>query len=163
MNGQAWLFLLCVGIAWLIVGGRAGSRVASGNRVRAGHAHGRGRALVRHEGGHLVAADTIGVRVTRAEVRNGEGVVQLHRKDVDRMSSRDYMAFMKTGEAVSGRGGCSSDRANVAAERDRMRAAGATPAQIRRTERLATGDANRYAASPQVDRWADRLAARGRL
>lgn len=143
--------------AWALLGGR-------GSRTATGHAHGHGRALLRHEGGHIHAAGQIGARVTSATVSNGSGLVELHRADVARMTSQQYIAFMRTGRYAGGSTvGCSGDDRNIREEKARMRAAGATPAEVRAVERAADSDARRYARSGRVDHWADKLGERGRL
>nr|WP_168172089.1 hypothetical protein [Pseudonocardia sp. AL041005-10] len=152
---------LGLAVAVLVLVSRARAALA---RPAVGHAHGAGRALLRHEGGHLHAASKVGARVRSATVSKDSGLVELHRADVDRMSSRQYMAFMKAGRAAAGSAvGCSADDANVRDERRRMSRSGMSAAEIRRVERQADGDARSWARSGQVDRWADRLGERGRL
>lgn len=151
-----WVFLILAGLVVLVL------RKPTG-RIVAGHSHGAGKMLLRHEGGHLAAAAKIGVRVTSATVSKDSGLVSLHRADVARMSSRDYMAFMLSGQAAAGSVGCSADMANVRAEQKRMRDAGATPAEVRAAVRGAKSDANRYGRSSAAAKWASRLGERGKL
>lgn len=128
-------------------------------RVAAGHAHGHGRTLLRHESGHIVAAEQTGTRVKKIHLGVlGDSYVQLNRQDAENMSPRDYMAFMLSGRYAAGTGaGCSSDDKQVKVERDRLRRHGWSPAQVRREVRQAESDARRYARSGRVDYWADRL------
>lgn len=151
-----WVFLILAGLVVLVMRKPAG-------RIAAGHSHGAGKMLLRHEGGHLAAASKIGVRVTSATVSKDSGLVSLHRKDVARMSPRDYMAFMLSGRAAAGSVGCSADLANVRDEQKRMRKAGASAAEVRAAVRAAESDARRIGRSGAVDKWASRLGERGKL
>ncbi|MDN5917935.1 MAG: hypothetical protein L0I76_23045 [Pseudonocardia sp.] len=157
-----WAIVLGLGI--LAVRFRPGRGAAGAGRITVGHSHGAGRPLLRHEGNHVHTARSEGVRVVSATVTPSSGLVKMHRGDVERMSSRAYLAFMYAGKAAAGTAvGCSADRANVRAERRRMQGAGLTTAEVRKIDALAQADAARYARSSKVDKYADRLGERGQL
>lgn len=143
------------------------SRASTGayRRGVVGHAHGYGRTVLRHEGGHLTAAAEIGARVRSARVFwSGGGEVRLARTDAENMSARDYVAFMRAGRYAAGTGaGCSHDDAQVELEQARLVHNGARPAKARRIVEQGDADARRYGRSAQVDVYADRLGEKGRL
>jgi hypothetical protein len=130
----------------------------SGNRLGQGHVHGGSlRTIIRHEARHHVAADRIGVRVTKVVLKADEGLVQLNRAQVDRMSHRDYLAFMMAGGAGNVNGpGCRGDRDAVREEITRMRRSGMNAAEIKRQVSAATADARRYGNDPKVSAYVKR-------
>lgn len=136
----------------LILGGLGLFALRRPGRVAEGHFHGGGDRVRHHEGAHLSAAHRIGARVARAQVGHNP-MVRL--ADPERLTSRDYMAFMLAGEKATGAHGSSHDRAMVRAEKQRMRSRGVTPDEIRRTVQAAEGDARRYARD--AGRWAKQL------
>lgn len=150
------LVLATVGIGAVLLRSRAG-------RVAVGHSHdGPPGKILRHEGAHLEAADRIGAPVKCARFYGHSGFVRL--ADAEALSSRDYMAFQLAGRYGAGsRSGCGGDDQSVADEERRMRRAGVRPAEVRRTRRLADGDARRYGSSAGVARWAAKLGKRGKL
>lgn len=157
-----WTILIGLGV--LALRFRPGRGAAGAGRIAVGHSHGAGRPLLRHEGNHVHTARSEGVRIVSATVTTSSGLVTMHRGDVERMSSRAYLAFMYAGKAAAGTAvGCSADMANVRDERRRMQAAGLTGAEVRKIDSLAQADAERYARSSKVDKYADRLGERGRL
>lgn len=143
-SGGVLLVLICLALFAL---SRLGGR---GGRVAEGHSHG-GKVRL-HEGAHYAAAVKMGAPVKATKVSDGGGFVQL--RNPDKLTPRQYMAFMYAGEAAAGGSGCSADRANIRQEKARMRSAGMSEAEIRRTERLAWSDAKTYA------RHADRYGAK---
>lgn len=154
-GGLVVLLLLGAGV-WALLARSGGS-----GRIAVGHAHGVGRTLLRHEGGHVVGAKATN-NFRSAWVRPDSGFVRL--RDPEKLTPVQYMAFCKVGEKAAGTSaGCSGDRRNVREEKARLRAQGHTEADIRKAERVADRLAARWAASPDVDRWADRLDERGQL
>lgn len=133
-GGALLMLVLAVAGCW-VLSGRTSGRSAVG--------HGHGDKVRLHEGAHIAAAKAMGAAIKAAWVRGSSGLVEL--RNPERLTSREYMAFMKSGEAATGGEGCSGDRANVRAEKQRMRATGMSAAEIRKVERQAGGDARRYA------------------
>lgn len=121
------------------------------------HGHGHGTTLLRHEAGHLAAAEGEGLAVKAVRVGGGSGYVEL--KNPDRLTPEQYLTFMLAGRYAAGTGaGCSADNGNVRAERRRMASQGMTRAQISAVERRAHSKAKSYGRSSRVDAHARKLA-----
>lgn len=154
--GLVVVLLLGVGVWALFVRGGEGQ-----GRVAVGHAHGTGRKILVHEGGHMVGAKAM-KNFEKARVTRHDGYVRL--RDAEKLTPAQYMAFCEVGEKAAGTPeGCSADRRNYKAEIRRLKAQGKTPAEIRKEKRAADKLSNGWAASPDVDKWADKLGEKGRL
>lgn len=150
---------LVLGVAILVFrfwGGRLSARASFG------HSHGgTPEKILNHEGAHVTGAKATG-NFRKARVWRDGGVVTL--KDPDKMSPAEYMAFMKAGEVAVGSGeGCSADRAAVREEVRRLKRQGVTPKDIRREVSESNRLAKKWAASPDVSKWAGKLGEKGKL
>lgn len=161
--GKGALWLAGALAAWWLWSRLGGRGVAGQARGLVGHSHGAGRTLLRHEGGHVVGAKSMRA-FDRAWVGSDSGYVRLQRSKVDKLTPAQYLAFCKVGELAAGTSaGCSGDRRNYRAEVGRMRSGGSSAAEIAKAQRIGDMMAARWAASPDVDRWADRLGERKRM
>jgi hypothetical protein len=158
MRGEAWLFLLCVGIAWLIVRPRGSGGAATGRMVRV-HGHGNDRATIAtHEAGHAVAARALGGKVRSATMSNSGGLVRV---TLPTSSSKAAITFWAAGSTAAGtRHGADADEAYIRRELRTL-----PRDQRKQVEREARRDAARIVSqhSAQIRRDADRLNQRGRL